>query len=409
MLGLVAGLWAAMGIVLGAGPASPLMPSKGVEPDRAERLGREWEFQLAKGDVSSITSRVDLTVIAAKALASIPGPTEGRRAFITQYAAGAALNLETALRGFGTFRFLGVVRTNAAGGMVFRGLQPNGAVNFHRYVLETKPNDEVGIADIFVVANGEWLSDSIRWLYLLSEGKGSGDLAAKLEGVQAELVRNAAAVERIAGLAQGRKHLELLAACKQLPLVLREDRTLLQMQLAAAQEVDPAEFSGLAQTWLRLYPRHPGLDVLTFERLAMRGENAKSAAALERIELFVGGDPHLRALRAAQLAASGQVDVARRLAAEAMQLEPVLATGYDVAIGIGLKEKRWAEVIRVLDQVGDHLPVDPREVVKSQPQYEAFRTSAEGKKWLNQRPAVNIPTKPVREGATLPVSPGRRP
>jgi hypothetical protein len=363
--------------------------------DLTERLGREWEVALRKGDVSVITSRVDLKVIAAKALSSLPGGTEGRREFIMQYSAGAALNLETGLRGFSSFRFLGAVRTNAAGGVVFRGLLPDGGVNYHRYILDARGPSDAVISDVFVVSNGEWLSDSIRWLYLLSEGKGGSDIASKLTGGQAELVRNAAAVEKLLAFSQQRKYLEFVDAYKALPQALKEDRPLLQLQLVASLAVEPLEFGLASRLWSRLYPTHPGLDLVTFEKLSVRGEHARSAAALERIEGFVGGDVHLRSLRAAQLALAGDVAAGSRMAEEAMRVEPDLATGYDVAIGIGLKEKRFSDVVRYLDLAADHLPVDPREVVQVQPQYEAFRVSAEGRAWLAKKPSVNQPKRIV--------------
>ena len=95
---------------------------------------------------------------------------------------------------------------------------------------------------------------------------------------------------------------------------LRPDRAMLHGQLVASQAAEPLQFGLASEAWVRLFPGDPGLDMITFERLAVRGEHAKSAAALGRIEAFVGGDVHLPARRCAPLGPAGGVDTGRQLA-----------------------------------------------------------------------------------------------
>lgn len=383
VLALVLG--SAAGFVLGQ---QPILPATPVASGAAERVGAEWELLVRKGEVTAVTSRMDLRLLAEKALAGLPGDEDARQEFVTQYAKGASANFQHVLKGFTSYRFLGAVRTNPAGGLVFRGLLPDGAVNYHRYLIEPKAGGEVAVTDVFVVSQGEWLSSTIRWLYLLSEGKRGPGPAAKLQGAQADLVRQAAAVERLLAFMQQRKYLEFVDAYRALPETLKEDRTLLQMQLVASLAVEPLEFGLASKAWAKRYPGDPGLDLVTFEKLAVRGEHERSAAALERIEQFIGNDLHLRALRGAQLARGGQVAAGRQLAMEAVRAEPDLVTGYDVLLGIAIRAKEFKEIARILDQVGDHLPVDPREIVQTQPQYVDFLAAPEGRQWLAKKPDI---------------------
>jgi hypothetical protein len=373
------------GVVMGQ---QPILPTAPVASGAAERVGAEWELLVRKGEVTAVTSRMDLRLLAEKALAGLPGEEQERQEFVSQYAKGATASIQHVLKGFTTYRFLGVVRTNGAGGLVFRGLLPDGAVNYHRYLIEPKSGGEVAVTDVFVVSQGEWLSSTIRWLYLLSEGKRGPGAAAKLQGAPAELVRQAATVERLLGFMQQRKYLEFVDAYRGLPETLKEDRTLLQMELVASLAVEPLEFGLASKAWAKRYPGDPGLDLVTFEKLAVRGEHERSAAALERIEQFIGNDLHLRALRGAQLARAGQVAIGRQLAMEAVRAEPELATGYDALLGIAIRAKEFKEIARILDLVSDHLPVDPREIVQTQPQYVEFLAAPEGRTWLAKKPDV---------------------
>lgn len=389
-----------MGLLGGFGlrAQGPIGPANPYPSELIERLGLEWEVQLGKGDVRAVTARFDIRRMAEKALATVPGEAGAKREFVDQYAKGAAASLAQTLKGFTGCKFLGVVRTNAAGGGVFRFFLPDGGVNYHRYLLETGPAGEAQVTDLFALTTGEWTSASVRWLYLLSEGKGGPKLASALTGWQGELVLNAAAVERMIGFQQARSFAAFVEQYRSLPKALREERTLLHGYLVAAQATDPLQFGLGAETWQRLYPLDPGLDLVTFERLAKQGDHAGSAAALARIESFVGGDMHLRALRGAQLALAGNLDQGRALAAEAVQVEPMLATGYDVLIGISLKKKEFGETARLLTDVGDRLPVDPKELVRVQPQYGEFRESLEGRRWMTNRTEIRVPRKPKPSG-----------
>ena len=221
---------------------SPLPPAVAMPFEAAERVGFEWEASLRKGEITAITGRFDLEAMAGKALSSLPGEAAAKQEFATQYAAGASANLQFVLKGSLGVRFLGVVRTNAAAGVVFRMILPDGSVNYHRYVLEPRAGGAVAVTDLYVMTNGEWASSTVRWLYLLSEGKRGPALASQLTGSAAELVRNAATVERLVGLMQQKKFAEYVELYRTLPEPLRQDRSILHGQLVASQAAEPLQY-----------------------------------------------------------------------------------------------------------------------------------------------------------------------
>lgn len=372
----------------------------GLRPEEMDSIGREWDARLRRGEVVALTARVDWDRLVLRALEGLPGTVAGRQGFAASFATNAAVSFERSLRGFATLRYLGIPATNTEGGIVFRGLLPDGSMNHHRYRLERRP-DGVGISDLYILSGGEWFSASVRRVYLLAEGRRGTVWTTGVTPLETELMRNTALVDRVVGLAAKGLAREVLDAARGLPPLVQEERTVLLMRLSAAQVVDPGEFAAASAVWRRLYPNDPGLDLLTFERLARAGEHAKSAEALRRIDAFVGGDPHLRALIGSETALAGQADLGRRMAEEVVRIEPDLPTGYDAGIGIELHLKRYAEVAKWLDRAADNLATDPREIVRTRPQYEAFRESEEGKKWLATEPEAKIVGGTRRSGAPL--------
>jgi len=149
---------------------------------------------------------------------------------------------------------------------------------------------------------------------------------------------------------------------------------------------------------------------------------ARQGALLrEGLRVVIAGQPNvgksslLNALAGAELALAGKPDEGRRMVEESVAVEPGLATGYDAAIGIELHFKRHAEVAKWLDRAADHLAADPKEVVRTQPQYEAFRSSPEGIQWMDAEPEAKVvggvrkvgakPPPAIRSDPTLPEPP----
>lgn len=377
------------------GETRPLTGTTTVEYSEAARIGRDWEPQLRRGDVSPLVSRVDFRVLTERAIAGVPSDAEAKQAFVERFAPGASASFQQGLKSFASLRFLGVPQTNAAGGVVFRCLSPDGGVNYHRYLLEQQAGGQVRIPDVYSMAAGDWFSETIRREFLASEGVSNPGLAARLKGADAEWVRNASLVAQAGRLVQQRQLAEFLTLYRQMPVALQEDRDLLLMRLIAGMSVEPAEVGEGTKLWERLYPGHPGLDLVSFDKLAQRREHARSAEALERIETFVGGDPHLRSLRGLQLGLAGDRVKGRQLAEEALLAELDLVSGYDALLGIGLAAKEFGMVARDLDRAVDFVAVDVRDLVVQQPLYKEFRDSPEGKRWIAKPPIGRRPNTPA--------------
>ncbi len=371
-----------------AGPMRAQIPVPVAAIPRAEearRFGAELEAGFRAHDFKVISGRLDFRRLAEESLSSLATDAAGRRTFATEFAKGAGPSFEVALKGFASFKLLRVLATNGQQVAVFRALLPSGSINYHQYVLRQSDRG-MEIADVHALASGEWFSETIRRLYLLSESHRDPGLAKQLTGSAADLVKNAAIVEKAMVWMQRRQLLDFLDAYRRLPVSLQEERVLLQMRIAAALEAEPQELLPAMEVWNRLHPDDPGPELILLDLWVLRGEHLRAAAGLERLGNTFGGDPHLQALEALQLGQAGQEARARELATAAVRAEPGLAGGHDALIGLALRRKDYPEVAGLLDAAGKALGRDPRPMVEEQPQYEAFRESPAGKKWLESRP-----------------------
>ncbi len=347
-------------------------------------FGAEYEAAFHKGDAKAMLARLDFQRIGERALVGLPGDEAARRTFAIEFAKGAAPSYEFALRGFSQFKFLRAIPTNGQQVAVFRILLPDGSMNYHRYLLR-RATDGAEVSDGHSLASGEWFSDTIRRMYVLSESKRDPGFAAGLTGANADLARNSVPFEKAVALMQREKTVEFLDAYKLLPLSLREDRFLLQLRIAAALEVEPVELGLALKDWARLYPDDPGPELLAFGKLVNRGENFRAIAALGRLEAGIGGDLHLQALRASLVAKDGEVTRARAMAEAVMRAEPNLPSAHDAMIAVAVARRDFGEIARCLDNAATALGKDPLPIVTEERRFAAFRESPEGRAWLQKR------------------------
>lgn len=355
-----------------------------------EAFGRDFERGFRAGDAKAMLARLDFLRLAERSLASLPGDPEGKRTFSAEFARGAGPSYEFGLRSFASFHFLRCITTNGQQTAVFRILLPDGSMNYHRYLLMRGEGGAV-VADGHALASGEWFSDSIRRLYVLSESRRDPGFAARLAGAAADLARNAEQFEKVVGYRQKAKPVEFLDAYKLLPATLREDRVLLLMRIASGIEAEPLDLALALKDWARLYPDDPQPELLAYEKLLKRGENQRAATALARLEAGIGGDPHLQALQASLLARAGEVARARAMADAALRAEPGLPSAHDAVIAVALARRDYAEAGRLVDAATKLLGRDPVLLVREDPQFSAFRGSPEGRRWLSAHGVADAP------------------
>jgi MFS family permease len=304
-------LAAACGILSEIGPLLPPKPATRMslhwtapDAEACVRFARRIEGAIKAGDSKLMSERLDLDVLTDRMF--------GGRGFSRQTLNAARRGVESSLlspqgvvgqliaacqRGM-TYTF---IRTHEVDGQMralFRLLGDVG-LNYHDMVLILR-DGEIRIADIYVFASGEFLTDTCRRASLPLLAHGDKVAVAKLLTAESDYVKSLPTVEQLgASVAEGNDE-QALAIYKQLPASVQKDKTIMLVRLkaAAAMGPDSSEYQRALDEMKELIPNDPCLHLLLGDYYVAAREFAKAHACIQALREATGGDDYLDALDA---------------------------------------------------------------------------------------------------------------
>ena len=157
------------------------------------------------------------------------------------------------------------------------------------------------------------------------------------------------------------------------------------LRLRAAQAIDENEYAATLDEYRKLFPKDPGLDLLSISYYTTKKDFKQALECINRIESAVGGDPYLNVTRAALCDVQGKHDEAKRLARKAAdEQEPTLLPAYFEMLGVSLIQKNHAETLAVLKEVDQKFQLKLNDLTKVR-EYADFVKSPQYKDWLLYR------------------------
>ena len=164
----------------------------------------------------------------------------------------------------------------------------------------------------------------------------------------------------------------------------RKQKEVFLLRLRAAQAIDEAEYAATLDEYRKLFPKDPGLDLLSISYYTIKKDFKEALECIDRVESAVGGDPYLNVTRAALCDVQGKHDEAKRLARMAADLEPTLLPAYIELLGISLIQKNHDETLAMLKEVDRKFQLKLNDLTKVR-EYAEFVKSPQFKKWLEYR------------------------
>jgi hydrogenase maturation factor len=146
---------------------------------------------------------------------------------------------------------------------------------------------------------GELLSRTARRIALGVLGQQPGFLD-RLLGHEVDIVRYGKEIQSLGELTQKREYQKVLATVRKLPERLQNQKFVLVHKLAAASQVDEAEYARTIAQWEKLFPRDPSLPLVSIDGYVLRKEYDMAIKVLETLNSSIGGDPYLLVLAAGQ-------------------------------------------------------------------------------------------------------------
>jgi hypothetical protein len=287
----------------------------------------------------------------------------------------------------GTYQLVRYVEDGNEIRPLFRlSLGPGEGVNYHELTIARTGGGQTRIVDLFVYLSGENLTQTLRRMALPAIVASNRSFLEQLSGADAEYATNADKILEIAQAAQQGMSDRVLELCESAPSVIRDDKSVLMIRLAAAQQVSDEAYRICIEDIERLFPDDPGNDFRAIDRLVVEG---KFDQVIERVDRMIAQiqDPYLNLLKVDALMELGRMDDAKEAAELAMAAVPDSPDPRWTLIGYSLHVGDHAAVARLLTELSERFGFEFGEL-ESIPEYADFVASDAYREWKRQQPAT---------------------
>src|SRR5215471_10608946 len=197
------------------------------------------------------------------------------------------------------YKFL---RAHVEGGqqrLLFRIAVPDGEeFNYHDVILSRRPDGKVRATDVYILSNGELLSQTTRRAFIMSTLRLAEASTAKLQGIEPEFQQHFKKIELMNDLIRIGRYQEVLPLYDQLPLRLQRDKNVMLTRLAAAQAVGGDVFKAAIDDFRTYFPDDPSIERFSIVYYIDKRDFSAALSKVDVIEKAIGGDPYLDVIRA---------------------------------------------------------------------------------------------------------------
>ncbi len=361
--------------------AAVLLPQPALAGPTAQEveLARKLEKAVLQGDARGLGACIDFNAMMERATRGV-GDAKMQKSFGSGVAASMPANLAAQLKKQidegGSYVLLRHRRVGEKQRPLLRLVSPQG-LNYH----ELLPADAGGkYIDIHVSITGEWMSDTLRRIYVAAVAAEKGEL----RGREAELVESMPQVQKLQAAAREGRHAEALAIYAGLPKSVRDEKFVLIPRLQAAQNVGEKEYLAAVDDFEKAHPKDPVLVQISIDGLFLRKKYDEAIQAVDRLDEAVGGDPYLNVYRGNAHWAAGRKDKAKEAADKAIKDEPTLKEAYWARMEFALPEREHRVVADLLTVLETKLGVELGDL--SAELFAEFVKSPEYAAWMKARP-----------------------
>jgi predicted Zn-dependent protease len=213
-------------------------------------------------------------------------------------------------------------------------------------------------------------------------------LIDKVQGIESDYLNNADKFLSIIGDVYQGSNKEALATYATLPENLKRDKMLALARLRAALVLgaDSSEYASASDDILTFFPGESWTDLIAVDVYNRRHKYDKALAAVDRLDMALGGDPYLDSARADVLFNMGQLQEAKTLARKSLRAEPAQISAYTTLLSAALLQGNFRAVNLLLSELEEKRGLDMSKATATA-DYADFLKSDEGRKWLESRPA----------------------
>jgi hypothetical protein len=368
------------GVPTVAGPADDVRISAPADADCLAFVKR-IEDCVAMGDPALLDASLQWESLLHRAVGG--SQSEAAREF-KQSMAGKSLAKELfkKLPGRRSYTFLRLRSEGKEKRALFR-LIKDGAVNYHELLLTTGRAGLVRIADVYVYASGEWLSETLRRSYIsvAAAKRASRNDLIDLAGDEVRSIPILLAMTK--AVAEGR-HRRVAALYDQLPEAIRRKKHYMLLRLPSAFLLDAELYRRAVAEYQEAYPDDPTLLLMEIDHASAAQKFDRVLECLDLLDKELGGDPFLDHLRCLAHIGAEDLHAGREAAKRALRREPTLEAPHWALVTISVRERDFAETIRLLSRLERELQVRIDDL-RTRPEYEEFVATEEYRTWMLSR------------------------
>ena len=349
-------------------------------------FARGLEEAVAAGDADQVKQFFNLDLVLDKAMKGLPAPAPAANSFREGVRKGQNLGNEilAAVKTTGSYKLLRLRRVEGKPRALFRMLAGDAGVNYHDLALAEGPEGTIKLADCYIYALGDWLSETFRRSWMQVAAEANKGLLSKLVSRESEYLQAVPQIQAMYKLGQAGKFREALAAYLALPPSVQKDKTLMVVQVHFSSSVDEKALAESVERFQKVYPLDPALDLLELDHLTNRQEYDLALQSLARLQKTVGGDPYLLFLQGIFMSLKKEPAAAKKLYEQAIAEEPDLAAPYWGLVTLSLDQQQYAETVRLLNRIETALDLEITDLTAI-PEYAGFVQSKEYRAWMKKR------------------------
>lgn len=308
-----------------------------VTEEESLRLAVKIDSAVAAGDASDLTGDFDLDAFIALILQQ-PG-YEGANAdsFARGFKQGGVTG-DDFLRKLvaeassmtipdGDYHRLRIHERDGRSTALFRLLGNDARLNYHEFAFNRGADGRARIADVYVYATGEWMSQTVGRAMIAA----LGPLKERMSKDEEDAVdRRMADLKKATALAKESDSEGLDALVATMSPEMQREKFVIVLQIGAAA-LDEKRMIPHADRLAKLYPDDPATFLMCSDRYFVEQRYDEALAMIDKLAAHVGGDPYLSAYRAELLCYLDRLPEARASALTAYEADPSRDPGLDAA------------------------------------------------------------------------------
>ncbi|MBS1910549.1 MAG: hypothetical protein JST22_01060 [Bacteroidetes bacterium] len=345
----------------------------------AEAFAKKLETNMKPTGGTALDSAFDLDAFFGRIMHGLVVTGADREAF--RKAAASNLNfgrrIMQSVGPDGGFRFLRLRREDGEERALFRVVQQNGGLAYYEFLLVGDSTGTVHITDAYSYLSGEFASATLRRQFASEPGGQFARLFASSSETQTAPVLN-----QMKELVDEGKFAEATTYYATLPPDLQKNRMVILERLLAAIGANSPEHATVLADAQRDLGMDVTIDMTMLDYYYMTHRLDSLGAAVDRLDVHVGGDPYLNLFRATIAMARRDGDKAAAYGWALLNGDPESPDGYWAVVNASILRRDYATISRMLDALKSrfNLPITPA-VITGDTLYRDYAASPEFAAW----------------------------